>query len=217
MKKRYVLAEFLAILFLLLIPPVFADKGVDFSDGFSFSVLAEFFIAAALQFQFKFENKCEKKSANEKFIFLIKSLKWSTLTIGFLMLILVAVHAVSFVFKISYSEEVFFPNGNISAWIFLIFALAAGAFFEEVLYRQFVPETLHFLLKKWKPLVEIFSVLIFAFAHRYLGWISVCNAVLCGAVLRICRIKTDSIVPSAVSHFLYNLLLIIFCVCCKSL
>ncbi|UKI54528.1 MAG: CPBP family intramembrane metalloprotease [Treponema succinifaciens] len=67
--------------------------------------------------------------------------------------------------------------------------MAAGAFFEEAVYRQFVPETLNSLFKKWKIPVEIFSVVIFALAHRYLGWISVFNAAFCGAVLRLCRIK----------------------------
>lgn len=214
MKKRYILAEFLVVFVFLLIPPIFADKGAYLSEEFSFSVLAEFFIAAILQFQFKIENKCEKKSANEKFILLVNSLKWGALTLGFLMLIFAAVHAFCFAFKISSAQtEILLKNPeNFSSWIFLIFTLAAGAFFEEAVYRQFVPETLNSLLGKWKIPVEIFSVLIFALAHRYLGWISVCNAAFCGAVLRLCRIKTDSIVPSFAAHFIYNLSLIVFSV-----
>ena len=71
MKKRYILAEFLVVFVFLLIPPIFAVKGAYLSEEFSFSVLAEFFIAAILLFQFKIENKCEKKSANEKFILIV--------------------------------------------------------------------------------------------------------------------------------------------------
>lgn len=214
MKKRYILAEFLVVFIFLLIPPIFADKGAYLSEEFSFSILAEFFIAVILQIQFKIENKCEKKSANEKFILLVNSLKWGAFTLGFLMLIFAAVHAFCFAFKISSTQtEILLKNPeNFSSWIFLIFTLAAGAFFEESVYRQFVPETLNSLLGKWKIPVEIFSVLIFALAHRYLGWISVCNAAFCGAVLRICRIKTDSIAPSFAAHFVYNLSLIVFSV-----
>lgn len=214
MKKRYILAEFLIVFVFLLIPPIFADKGTYLSEEFSFSVLAEFFIAAILQFQFKIENKCKKKSANEKFIWLVNSLKWSALTLGFLMLIFAAVHAFSFAFKVSSAQtEILLKNPeNVLSWTFLIFTLAAGAFFEEVLYRQFVPETLNSLLEKWKIPVEIFSVVIFALAHRYLGWISVCNAAFCGAVLRLCRIKTASIAPSFAAHFIYNLSLVVFSV-----
>lgn len=214
MKKRYILAELLIVFVFLLIPPIFADKGTYLSEEFSFSVLAEFFIAAILQFQFKIENKCKKKSANEKFIWLVNSLKWSALTLGFLMLIFAAVHAFSFAFKVSSAQtEILLKKPeNVLSWTFLIFTLAAGAFFEEVLYRQFVPVTLNSLLKKWKIPVEIFSVVIFALAHRYLGWISVCNAALCGAVLRLCRIKTASIAPSFAAHFIYNLSLVVFSV-----
>ena len=213
MKKRYILAVLIVFVF-LLIPPIFADKGTYLSEEFSFSVLAEFFIAAILQFQFKIENKCKKKSANEKFIWLVNSLKWSALTLGFLMLIFAAVHAFSFAFKVSSAQtEILLKKPeNVLSWTFLIFTLAAGAFFEEVLYRQFVPVTLNSLLKKWKIPVEIFSVVIFALAHRYLGWISVCNAALCGAVLRLCRIKTASIAPSFAAHFIYNLSLVVFSV-----
>ncbi|HBP10063.1 MAG TPA: hypothetical protein DD629_07800 [Treponema sp.] len=198
----------------MLIPPIFADKGTYLSEEFSFSVLAEFFIAAILQFQFKIENKCKKKSANEKFIWLVNSLKWSALTLGFLMLIFAAVHAFSFAFKVSSAQtEILLKKPeNVLSWAFLIFTLAAGAFFEEVLYRQFVPETLNSLLEKWKIPVEIFSVVIFALAHRYLRWISVCNAAFCGAVLRLCRIKTASIAPSFAAHFIYNLSLVVFSV-----
>ena len=214
MKKRYILAEFFVVFVFLLIPPIFADKGAYFSEESSFSVLAEFFIAAVLQFQFKIENKGEKKSASEKFIFLVSSLKWGALTLGFLMLIFAAVHAFSFAFKISSAQtEILLKNPeNFLSWIFLIFTLAAGAFFEEAVYRQFVPETLNSLLGKWKSPVEVFSVLIFALAHRYLGWISVFNAAFCGAVLRFCRIKTASIAPSFAAHFIYNLSLIVFSV-----
>ena len=145
---------------------------------------------------------------------LVNSLKWGALTLGFLMLIFAAVHAFCFAFKISSAQtEILLKNPeNFSSWIFLIFTLAAGAFFEEAVYRQFVPETLNLLLKKWKIPVEIFSVVIFALAHRYLGWISVFNAAFCGAVLRLCRIKTASIAPSFSAHFIYNLSLIVFSV-----
>ena len=214
MKKRYILAEFLVIFVFLLIPPIFAVKGAYLSGEFSFSVLAEFFIATILQFQFKIENKYKKQSANEKFIFLVNSLKWSALTLGFLMMIFAAVHVFSFAFKISSAQTGVLLKSpeSFSSWIFLLFTLATGAFFEEVVYRQFVPESLISILGKWKIPVEIFSVVIFALAHRYLGWISVCNAVFCGLVLRLCRIKTDSILPSFAAHFIYNLSLVIFSV-----
>ncbi|MBP5438495.1 MAG: CPBP family intramembrane metalloprotease [Treponema sp.] len=95
----------------------------------------------------------------------------------------------------------------------------AGAFFEEVLYREFFPKTLYTLLDglssdKMKLAVRIFveasAVVIFAMAHRYMGIFAVANAALCAVALRNCYVKTDSAYTGTAVHFLYNMISLFF-------
>ena len=100
--------------------------------------------------------------------------------------------------------------------LFFTLAVVCGAFYEEVLYRQFLPEFMALIAgeKINRKLVfygtEFLALLLFAFAHRYQGWISVVNSFLCGTVLRLCYKKTSSVLPGAAAHAVYNLSLSVF-------
>ncbi|MGN0728280.1 CPBP family intramembrane glutamic endopeptidase [Treponema sp.] len=214
MKKRYILAEFLIVLAFLVVPPLFAEEGASLGNGISLSVISELVAASLLQIQHLSMKRSCKPTPKEHFCFVVRSLKWGALTLGHMMLVFSAVQLISFAMRLSpsHSGVVLFHPEKISSWIFVAVTLAAGAFFEEVLYRQYLPETLATLLGERKIPAEILSVLLFALAHRYLGWISVLNAVLCGAFLRLCRVKTGAVVSSAAAHFLYNLSLTVFSV-----
>lgn len=106
------------------------------------------------------------------------------------------------------------PEG-VAQWIFCILTFAFAAFNEEVIYRFYLADKMYQLLSarlQWKilrTLCEVFTLLCFAFAHLYLGWISVLNAALAHIILRLCYRKNEKLWPCVVSHFLYNMISLI--------
>ena len=219
MKKKYLFAEFIILFAFFILPPLFVfpkNQTLTFST-FPLSASLRAVIAALLYLQFKSE-----KSENS-FFYISKTLEWSALTLGFLMLI--------FTFFEFFS--IFFLKENLNAtnvpslpstfieWIFVILTFLFGAFYEEVLYRLYLPQILKIFLfptfnektkNKENLLIEIPPILIFALAHRYLGWIGVFNAASSAFILRICFLKTKNICAGTFSHFLYNFLLFLFAV-----
>jgi membrane protease YdiL (CAAX protease family) len=114
----------------------------------------------------------------------------------------------------SIQNKITFPKSFVS-WIFCSLTFIFSAFFEETIYRLYLPETLKDLLKSDSKLllnkteiyaVEIFTALIFALSHRYAGIFSVINALLAHIVLRICQKKSLSIYAGFVAHFAYNMI-----------
>ncbi len=99
--------------------------------------------------------------------------------------------------------------------VFFAGVLCAAAF-EEFLYRLYLPQSMLFfiqnaklknknagLLKTAPIAAEILCVLLFALAHRYLGFLAVLNAFFAGSVLRLLAKKTN-IACSWLVHSIYN-------------
>ncbi|MBP5696198.1 MAG: CPBP family intramembrane metalloprotease [Treponema sp.] len=228
MKKKYLLLEFAIVFIFLLLPPIFVSKAEippSLSKGaFSFAFLPQLFIAILLNFQWRKKAALTKKKSFEKHISI---LKWGTITFGFLMLIFALILALQMIFEKTSSADDFSSNLS-SALVFeprflfflsIVLNFLAGAFFEEVLYREFFPKTLYALLDgissdKMKVAVRIFveasAVLIFAAAHRYMGIFAVANAALCAIALRNCYVKTEAAYTGAVVHFFYNMINLFF-------
>ena len=105
------------------------------------------------------------------------------------------------------------PEGFTGAVNFFM-GLSASCLIEEVVYRFFLPAALKDIVfgvfRSKKPklsvLCECLSLLLFACGHIYLGIPGVLNALLGGAALRLCIIRTGSIWPPFLSHLLYNFL-----------
>lgn len=215
MKKRYILIEFLLVLAFLAVPPVFVSHGTGLSQAgtFNASVLYQLLISVILFFQFLKLKPAEKSKAK-----IFRFLFHGTITLGILMIIFALMQSIELLFS---NEEMksqnFMPDvdGPLSI-LFLTLAVVCGAFYEEVLYRQFLPEFMALIAgeKINRKLVfygtEFLALLLFAFAHRYQGWISVVNSFLCGTVLRLCYKKTSSVLPGAAAHAVYNLSLSVF-------
>lgn len=106
------------------------------------------------------------------------------------------------------------PHGCLQ-WIFCLLTFIFAAFNEEVIYRFYLADKMYQLLSvklNWKflrLLCELFALLCFAFAHLYLGWISVLNAGLAHIILRLCYRKNEKLWPCVLSHFLYNVISLI--------
>lgn len=107
-------------------------------------------------------------------------------------------------------DTVVLPQTFVS-WIFCILKFVFAAFFEETIYRFYLPEALlNFFEKKRNSIwIEIIVTLLFALAHIYLGVFAVINAVLAHVVLRITFIKSKSIIPGFLAHFFYNIISLI--------
>jgi len=105
--------------------------------------------------------------------------------------------------------------GNFVQWLFCVLTFLPSAFFEEVIYRFYFPDALiEIVQKKFKKkaaviICEILSCLIFAFAHYYLGWLSVVNAVFGHLILRISYKKNGTLWPGVAAHFIYNVMSLI--------
>lgn len=218
MKKRHLLIEFLLIFFFIVLPPVFASKGMPLPGSSLASAAAECVIAFFLQLQHIRAHAFPKRTKKEQFSAAVRGLCWGAVCLGTLMIIFAAVQALSLAAGAGHAAQspVQFDSAGISAWICMAASLAAGAFFEEVLYRQYLPETVKELAGSGRKAAvwgaELISAAAFALAHRYLGWIAVFNAALCGASLRICREKTGSVYAGAAAHFVYNSTLVLFSV-----
>ncbi|MBQ0039681.1 MAG: CPBP family intramembrane metalloprotease [Treponema sp.] len=222
MKKRYILVEFLIVFLLLVLPPLFVTKGHGLSQGGTFSpaVAFQLLIAVALYLQLAYLKKKEggtSDTALPKNAVFIKSLFWFSITLGCLMLVFALMQAISLIVDKEALADPFMPDtDSVFAWLFIIFTVATGAFYEEVIYRQFIPDFLQKLVdsEKRKRLCfygrELFALAVFAFAHRYLGWIPVLNSFICGIILRLCCRRTGSVVTGATAHFVYNTTLVAF-------
>ncbi|GMO40066.1 MAG: hypothetical protein Pg6C_00740 [Treponemataceae bacterium] len=97
----------------------------------------------------------------------------------------------------------------------LIAVIAAAAFFEEILYRAYLPAKARVLLPRprfflqrkqmTRVVPEIFCVILFSAAHLRGGVFSALNAFFAGAALQICFAKTNSVVLTGSVHAAYNI------------
>jgi membrane protease YdiL (CAAX protease family) len=104
---------------------------------------------------------------------------------------------------------------NALQWLFCLLNFLCAAFYEEVLYRFYFVDQLFDLItrkKIWRGsriLCEVLGLLVFAFAHLYMGWNSVLNAALAHVVLRLCYKKSCRLWPCVAAHFIYNVISLI--------
>ncbi|MFA6937497.1 MAG: type II CAAX endopeptidase family protein [Treponema sp.] len=212
MKKQYLIAEFATVFLFLVVPPLFVSNGNSSSNSFSFStvIFAEAVVAFLLDFQFHYLNKNKDEHCEKKIISFAKYSSIFFITFGSLVLVFALFQLLSFLFpKITVGSlsSVILPCGFYE-WCACVFMLLVGAYYEEVVYRFFVPENLYLIFgksKNQKIIIELTAILLFAFSHMYLGFIAVINAAICGAILRFCFVKTKSVYTGAFAHFLYNL------------
>jgi membrane protease YdiL (CAAX protease family) len=142
-------------------------------------------------------------------------------TFGILCLSSVIFETVAYFFRIDGGiQKVIFPSSFLG-WINFFFGVIFAAFFEEVIYRFYLPRAFREIFGKKKifrnsdivqnnqrlsVLCEGLALLLFGLGHVYLGFLGFLNAIVCGAVLRFCMIKTKSLwIPFGI-HAVYNFL-----------
>ena len=112
--------------------------------------------------------------------------------------------------KNDYSKSIF-------VHLFQIVGMGLYAFYEENMYRNYLQGLISRVLenivkspinkKSLFFVAELSALLLFAFGHLYMGIFAVLNALFAGIILRFLVIKTKSIFPSSIVHFIYNLTL----------
>ena len=230
MKKHTLLSDiavFLLIIFLFIVPPFFSSVPLDGSMLFadwSFPwrpLILAVLSLAILFFYYDFNSgiNTEDKVAGQGIFAVWSKLKIFPVIFTFGMLFSGSLFIQFFGLAFGLvSEGVSFnhPQGALQ-WLFCLLNFVCAAFYEEVLYRFYFTDELKLLLdrlpssnfkEKWgKALVwlcELLGLLCFAFAHLYLGWLSVFNAAYAHIFLRLCYKKTGKIWPGFAAHFIYN-------------
>lgn len=217
-KKGYLAAELAAVLIFIVLPPLLTANAAPLQSALSLPVLFELLIATALEVQ----HALTHKSAQSESRLIIRILKGTPLTLAALMLAFALFYALSGAappesgIAAPEADARGALGGSLSYWLNAAAVLAVAAFFEEAVYRRFLPETLCDLTvessaqcRAPRRASEATCVLLFAFAHAYAGIFSVLNALVSGAVLRLCSLKSGSIVPPFLAHFLYNMILLL--------
>ena len=142
------------------------------------------------------------------------------ITFGFLCLSSVIFESISYFFKIDGGiQKILFPS-SFFGWVNFFFGVIFAAFFEEVIYRFYLPRAFMEIFGKLRifgkfdaennlrlsVFSEGLSLLLFAMGHLYLGLLGFLNALVCGVALRFCMIKTKSLWISFGIHVVYNFL-----------
>ena len=220
MKKHTLLSDlavFLLIIFLFIVPPFFVISPPAEGSLFSlwsfpwYQLLLALLSAALLFFYY------EKSSKRTLVIFPV------LFTFGMLFAVSLFCRFLSEIFSGNESavrldaSSVNHPEGFLQ-WSFCLINFFCAAFYEEVLYRFYISDALLSLISRKQNFrstrllwlfCEVLGLLCFAFAHLYLGWISVLNAALAHVFLRLCYKRFEKLWPCVVSHFIYNVISLI--------
>ena len=214
MKKHTLLSDiavFLLIIFLFIVPPFFASAitaSRPLFSHWSFPWYQLLLALLALCLLFFYYEKSEKRTLIVfPVLFTFGMLFSVSLFCRFLSELLEGTEGLT-------SEMVVQPAGLLQ-WIFCLINFFCAAFYEEVLYRFYFSDALYGLITKKKVFAfarifcEAAGLLCFAFAHLYMGWISVLNAALAHVFLRLCYKRTGKLWPCLASHFIYNVISLI--------
>lgn len=209
------LAFFLLILSIVISPIILAFFYTfqNFNQwNFPFSQMLSAFFALFI-YLFYWEKSDEKIN---KTVFLITKLFPGILCLCLLFCSALLLKGLTFIVKNPFwtgNQEVLLP-GNFIEYLFCILGFVFAAFYEEVIYRFYLPEILiSFVFKKIGKksaliLSEVLALIIFSLAHLYLGGFAVINAIAGHCILRLCFKKSKSLWPGFTAHFIYNLLIL---------
>lgn len=112
-------------------------------------------------------------------------------------------------------NEIALPT-DILSWTYFSLTFIFSAFYEEAIYRLYIPETLEDffklenkkIAKKCLNLIfEVATALLFGFSHGYAGVFSIINAICAHIILRLTYKKTRTIYASFIAHTIYNIII----------
>ena len=224
MQKRFFSTEFFIILLFFALPPIIfaGENPAGQTLHFSWTTFALAALAAALYWQMKIQQadgKAEKKGMRRLRGFLQQG--QTLLTFGGL-LVWAGLLELAARFILQKEEGVIImPPRCLPDWITFFFGILCAAFYEEVLYRVYLPETACKIFaaqknspahdesrqKKIAGICEAASIVLFALAHSHAGPLAVTNALGAGILLRRCYKKTSVLWTNLSAHLAYNLVM----------
>lgn len=232
-KKHHYIAEiceFLFISFFLVLPPLSLAPQNTVNLTVNYDTYAVFFRAIVIIYlTFRLYDNSHKTSRR------IKSTRPHTNIPKFLQLVIQTVLVLGLLFAVSmifsYISSLL---GNVTAiiqvsppqtivlWLWFIFGTIIFACFEEILFRRYLPDQARYFIntlnnkvsssKTKKSLkialffVELLFIILFALAHRYMGFFAILTALCSAIVLRLSVCKFDSLIPACIAHSVHNLL-----------
>lgn len=226
MKKHTLLSDlavFLLIIFLFIAPPFFSSVPQDGSKfladwSFPWRPLFLAILSFGILFFYYDFHESEKKPAKGMFaIWPMLKIFPVVYTFGMIFMGSLFIQFFGIAFGLgAKGVSINHPQGALQ-WLFCILNFLFAAFYEEVLYRFYFTDELKLLFdrlpssrfkekcSKWLGwLCELLGLLCFAFAHLYMGWLSVINAAWAHIFLRLCYKNTGKIWPGFAAHFIYN-------------
>lgn len=214
---------FFYVILYLVFPPIFTQFFVERNDEFVARYPFHVFFNGGISFLIYIlaikGQLFEKFIVDKKLPFFIYSSN-ALITFGFLCLSSVIFESISYFFKIDGGiQKILFPSSFLG-WFNFFFGVIFAAFFEEVIYRFYLPRAFREIFGKLRIFskfdaennlrLSVFSegtaLLLFGLGHLYLGLLGFLNALLCGSALRFCMIKTKSLWISFGIHVVYNFL-----------
>ena len=209
-------AIFSVVLIFFVLPPLFFTGAHDFSWRFPYTQILYAFFAAGLLHH---KGKLLVRSYTKMQFVRDSADIWTAF--GALCVTSALMQLIVFFAGDSPVRPQIFPETPI-AFVFCLIGFACSAFFEEAIFRVFLPDgakniaaRAHSFTKGGTGLpvpaplsaaIEIVVALCFALSHRYLGIPGALNALAAHFFLRRCYVKTSALWTNTAAHFLYNVL-----------
>ncbi|MCR5290807.1 MAG: CPBP family intramembrane metalloprotease [Treponema sp.] len=213
MKTLYTVCSYLFVFIFFVIPPLFnkqiTDPAIASSWSFPFFIIPMGILSLFLWFEQRDHTQNVRTSQSTIRHIILSS--YTLKTFGALCIVSSIMQIIASYLKHSETTPNIIPHTPLQTVITLC-TFTITAFYEEMIYRQFLPNMYQIIKSKVslpKPLIftvqEIMPLMLFAFAHRYLGTLAIINAACCGIILRICTLKTGTIIPGYIAHVCYNI------------
>ena len=209
--NTYRFLTFLIVLIFCAIPPVFTtsnDLSLFVEWDFPFQQIC---LAVFAGFLLYFSRELLQNNNTEFYFSHVKILIISISTFIILVVTAFIFQKLSELFNVTPAIEILKPD-SIPTLFFCIINFLCSAFYEEVIYRFFLPECMVSLLKKIIPnekirihVCDAVCMILFALGHLYLGVFSVINASFAYIILRLCFKFSKNIFTGTAAHFAYNL------------
>lgn len=204
MKKGFFSTEFATVLLFFVLPPLFAPRPPQVTVmHFPWTTFVLALLALALWLQIRGQDGCGNRQAPAQGF--LPRQGQCLMTFGILMASAGLLEAAGQFLAHRENVPRFLPPQTISGWANIAAGIPCAAFYEEVLYRAYLPAALRRCVPVVPPPVrEAAAVLAFALAHRYLGWLSVMHAAVAGIALRRCLCQTGRLWTTVAVHTAYN-------------
>ena len=202
---------FFLVLFFFVIPPAFFPSKAVETISFPITNLVLFLFSI---FLFYFTSRKEKDFKNPKKNKgrLFKLILNAALCFASLFALGMIFNFLSFQFS-QKKAGICLPETK-KEFFYITLSFLFSAFYEEILYRLYIPEQIKTFFHGTKKYITVFliseipSLLFFALAHKYNGIFAVLNAGFAYIILRFFYKKTDNIFVNVASHFFYNLMML---------